>query len=99
MNAMVVPEGTYEVCSRTITTNEPQTNPKWILNVTWKMQGTILGAVECNCRIETVTDMCSTRKYSSEILNHMLQNLEKCFYDTEQLTKDIVKTFPFYAKS
>ena len=37
MNAMVVPEGTYEVCSRTINAipNNPNSNAKWILNVLW----------------------------------------------------------------
>ncbi|KAL3880212.1 hypothetical protein ACJMK2_032469 [Sinanodonta woodiana] len=41
MNACVVPEGTYEVCSRT--TNKQSTdassNAKWILNVKWDMMG------------------------------------------------------------
>ncbi|XP_021348394.1 uncharacterized protein KIAA1109-like [Mizuhopecten yessoensis] len=41
MNACVVPEGTYEVCSRTINKlmSEPSSNAKWILNVRWEMQG------------------------------------------------------------
>ncbi|XP_062586140.1 bridge-like lipid transfer protein family member 1 isoform X2 [Saccostrea cucullata] len=41
MNACVVPEGTYEVCSRTISkqTTDPNSNAKWILNVRWEMQG------------------------------------------------------------
>lgn len=39
MNAMVVPEGTYEVCSRTTSANQESINAKWILNVTWQMRG------------------------------------------------------------
>uniref|UniRef100_A0A8W8KN54 Bridge-like lipid transfer protein family member 1 C-terminal domain-containing protein n=1 Tax=Magallana gigas TaxID=29159 RepID=A0A8W8KN54_MAGGI len=41
MNACVVPEGTYEVCSRTINkqASDPLSNAKWILNVRWEMQG------------------------------------------------------------
>ncbi|KAK2178572.1 hypothetical protein NP493_538g00012 [Ridgeia piscesae] len=38
MNAMVVPNGTYEICSRTVgmQTNESIT---WVLNINWQMQG------------------------------------------------------------
>ena len=41
MNAMVVPEGTYEVCSQTTgaQANAPNSNAKWLLNVQWKMMG------------------------------------------------------------
>ncbi|XP_076117611.1 bridge-like lipid transfer protein family member 1 isoform X3 [Mytilus galloprovincialis] len=41
MNACVVPEGTYEVCSRTINkqASDPHGNAKWILNVQWEMKG------------------------------------------------------------
>ncbi|XP_056013431.1 bridge-like lipid transfer protein family member 1 isoform X4 [Ostrea edulis] len=41
MNGLVVPEGTYEVCSRTINkqASDPSGNAKWILNVRWEMQG------------------------------------------------------------
>ena len=41
MNAMVVPEGTYEVCSRTINpqANDQNSNAKVILNVKWHMRG------------------------------------------------------------
>ena len=41
MNAMVVPEGTYEVCSRTINphTGDKNMNAKVILNVKWHMKG------------------------------------------------------------
>ena len=41
MNAMVVPDGTYEVCSQTRSAqpNEPFSNPKWILNITFRMRG------------------------------------------------------------
>ncbi len=39
MNAMVVPEGTYEVCSRTQTNDADSNNAKWILNVQWQMRG------------------------------------------------------------
>ena len=39
MNAMVVPEGTYEVCSRTSAATERGANPSWILNVMWQMCG------------------------------------------------------------
>jgi len=44
MNALVVPHGTYEVCSSTINprpaaTDSSASNPKWILNVQWKMCG------------------------------------------------------------
>ena len=41
MNALVVPNGTYEVCSRTINArpNEPNSNAKWILNILWQMRG------------------------------------------------------------
>lgn len=42
MNALVVPHGTYEVCSRTLNAhrpNEPHGNAKWILNVLWQMRG------------------------------------------------------------
>lgn len=41
MNAMVVPEGTYEICSRTMTVAPGNTkkNIKWMMNVNWKMQG------------------------------------------------------------
>ncbi|XP_036364401.1 transmembrane protein KIAA1109 homolog isoform X4 [Octopus sinensis] len=41
MNACVVPEGTYEVCSRTINkqATDPPSNAKWILNVLWEMEG------------------------------------------------------------
>ena len=38
MNAMVVPSGTYEVCSRTADATV-RSNAKWILNVTWEMDG------------------------------------------------------------
>ncbi|XP_052791422.1 bridge-like lipid transfer protein family member 1 isoform X3 [Mya arenaria] len=41
MNACVVPEGTYEVCSRTYNpqSSDPNSNAKWILNIKWDMQG------------------------------------------------------------
>ena len=41
MNAMVVPEGTYEICSRTMTVAPGNTkkNIKWMMNINWKMQG------------------------------------------------------------
>ncbi|XP_071088521.1 bridge-like lipid transfer protein family member 1 [Haliotis cracherodii] len=41
MNICCVPEGTYEVCSRTINkqASDPRSNAKWILNVQWQMQG------------------------------------------------------------
>ena len=41
MNAMVVPKGTYEVCSatRNAPVNDPFANPKWVLNVKWQMKG------------------------------------------------------------
>ncbi|XP_053399583.1 bridge-like lipid transfer protein family member 1 isoform X2 [Mercenaria mercenaria] len=41
MNACVVPEGTYEVCSRTTNpqSSDPNSNAKWILNIKWEMQG------------------------------------------------------------
>jgi len=44
MNALVVPHGTYEVCSRTINprpaaTDSFSSNAKWILNVQWQMRG------------------------------------------------------------
>lgn len=42
MNGLVVPQGTYEVCSRTqnaLRPIEPDTNAKWILNVQWHMRG------------------------------------------------------------
>jgi hypothetical protein len=41
MNALVVPDGTYEVCSRTINalSSDPHSNAKWILNIKWAMQG------------------------------------------------------------
>jgi len=44
MNAVVVPHGTYEVCSRTINprpaaTDSSASNAKWILNVEWQMRG------------------------------------------------------------
>ncbi|KAK3599977.1 hypothetical protein CHS0354_012630 [Potamilus streckersoni] len=41
MNACVVPEGTYEVCSRTINkqSTDVSSNAKWILNVKWDMMG------------------------------------------------------------
>lgn len=41
LNAMVVPEGTYEVCSQTANAqpNDPHSNPKWFLNITWQMKG------------------------------------------------------------
>ena len=38
MNAMVVPSGTYEVCSRTADATA-RSNAKWILNVKWDMDG------------------------------------------------------------
>ena len=37
MNVLVVPDGTYEVCSRTINAARPSTNAKWILNVLWQV--------------------------------------------------------------
>ncbi|XP_076446239.1 bridge-like lipid transfer protein family member 1 isoform X6 [Babylonia areolata] len=41
MNLCTVPAGTYELCSRTINkqVSDPMGNAKWILNVTWEMQG------------------------------------------------------------
>ncbi|XP_055681343.1 bridge-like lipid transfer protein family member 1 isoform X2 [Lutzomyia longipalpis] len=39
MNLCVVSEGTYEVCSRTIAAKQYLENAKWILNVTWQMEG------------------------------------------------------------
>lgn len=44
MNALVVPHGTYEVCSQTINprpaaTDSSAANAKWILNVQWQMRG------------------------------------------------------------
>ena len=41
MNAMVVPEGTYEICSRTVTVapGDTKKNIKWMMNVNWKMRG------------------------------------------------------------
>ncbi|GAB6024106.1 hypothetical protein CHUAL_008817 [Chamberlinius hualienensis] len=38
MNLCVVSEGTYEVCSRTISHHSPEV-AKWILNVQWQMDG------------------------------------------------------------
>ena len=40
INLCMVSEGTYEVCSRTVTQNpEKGTNAKWLLNVQWQMEG------------------------------------------------------------
>ncbi|XP_064637366.1 bridge-like lipid transfer protein family member 1 isoform X3 [Lineus longissimus] len=43
MNSLNVPEGTYEVCSRTTnkqaTTADVVSNAKWILNILWQMKG------------------------------------------------------------
>ena len=40
MNLCVVSEGTYEVCSRTVTPPQHSTeNAKWILHVGWQMEG------------------------------------------------------------
>ncbi|KAK5638052.1 hypothetical protein RI129_012347 [Pyrocoelia pectoralis] len=39
MNLCVVSEGTYEVCSRTITGKQCNENAKWFLNVQWQMEG------------------------------------------------------------
>lgn len=40
MNYCVVSEGTYEICSRTIAAKPSSNeNAKWILNVSWKMEG------------------------------------------------------------
>ena len=41
MNLCVVSEGTYEVCSRTVTpaTTSADQNAKWILHVGWQMEG------------------------------------------------------------
>ncbi|KAJ8916684.1 hypothetical protein NQ315_000329 [Exocentrus adspersus] len=39
MNLCVVSDGTYEVCSRTITAKQPNENAKWFLNVQWQMEG------------------------------------------------------------
>ncbi len=40
MNLCVVSEGTYEVCSRTVTPPQNSTeNAKWILHVGWQMEG------------------------------------------------------------
>lgn len=39
MNLCVVSDGTYEVCSRTITSKGPNDNAKWLLNVQWQMEG------------------------------------------------------------
>ncbi|XP_037087739.1 transmembrane protein KIAA1109 homolog [Pollicipes pollicipes] len=39
MNLCVVSEGTYEVCSRTVGINLAAENAKWVLNVSWQMEG------------------------------------------------------------
>ncbi|KAK9751645.1 hypothetical protein QE152_g4782 [Popillia japonica] len=39
MNLCVVSDGTYEVCSRTITGKQAHENAKWFLNVQWQMEG------------------------------------------------------------
>jgi hypothetical protein len=41
MNAMEVPEGTYEVCVKTVgaAPNDARSNPKWIMNIMWQMEG------------------------------------------------------------
>lgn len=41
INDLVVPNGTYEVCSRTINAQalSPNSNAKWILNINWQMRG------------------------------------------------------------
>ena len=38
MNAMVVPNGTYEICSRTVGMSTGE-NIVWVLNINWQMQG------------------------------------------------------------
>ncbi|CAG2114985.1 unnamed protein product, partial [Medioppia subpectinata] len=38
-NLCVVSEGTYEICSRTITSHQSPSDAKWLLNVSWKMEG------------------------------------------------------------
>jgi hypothetical protein len=38
-NLCVVSEGTYEICSRTITSHQSTSDAKWLLNVSWKMEG------------------------------------------------------------
>ena len=42
MNVCVVSEGTYEICSRTTSSNSSgskESDAKWFLNVSWKMEG------------------------------------------------------------
>ena len=42
MNVCVVSEGTYEICSRTTSSNSlgsKESDAKWFLNVSWKMEG------------------------------------------------------------
>ena len=38
-NLCMVSEGTYEICSRTITSHQSTSDAKWLLNVSWKMEG------------------------------------------------------------
>lgn len=64
MNLCVVSEGTYEVCSRTVTPAQHQhgENAKWILHVGWQMEG-----------VDTHFDTSIGRQFSA--LGHTLTGL------------------------
>ena len=73
MNAMEVPEGTYEVCVKTIgkMPNDIRSNPKWIMNVMWQMEGldinvdTNMGK-QLNMLSTTLTSLTRERRENEE---------------------------------
>ena len=76
MNAMVVPEGTYEVCSRTINAmpNNPNSNAKWILNVLWRVRTLML--IQSNNYLFTQRKCLHMQNKLSAICSSMLITLK-----------------------
>ncbi|CAH1776489.1 unnamed protein product [Owenia fusiformis] len=81
MNACVVPQGTYEVCSRTV--NKPDLNSqnaKWILNVLWEMKGidihmnTLMGQLLSGLG-QTLTGLAGDHSSDLDVVDSGLQNI------------------------
>lgn len=99
MNAMCVPNGTYEVCSQTHSpvTSPYRQNAKWVLNVNWQMKGL---DIHLNTRIgeklaalgKTLTSLADNGAVYSNVDNAVLIELEKQKKKQELLVDDLKAT-------
>ena len=82
MNLCVVSEGTYEVCSRTVTPpqNHHGENAKWILHVGWQMEG-----------VDTHFDTSIGRQFSA--LGHTLTGLTGSAEEEEEEEEDFTEDY------